>query len=66
MRDADELINLRHYIFRFISRSRELQKEKDTSLGGTSERLAEHLQAAFKTGLDRARSSSVCILCGFN
>ncbi|KAL7415449.1 hypothetical protein BDY24DRAFT_382988 [Mrakia frigida] len=44
-------IKVWHYVFRFISRSRDLQKYKDAGMGGTSERLREHLDSSFKSGL---------------
>ena len=46
-------IKVWHYVFRFISRSRELQKKKDAGMGGTSSRLTEHLESSFKSGLAR-------------
>ncbi|CDZ98211.1 Signaling protein DOCK180 [Phaffia rhodozyma] len=45
-------IKVWRYIFRLISRSRELQKIQEASMmGGTSERLVEHLEMSFKDGL---------------
>lgn len=44
-------IKVWHYIFRLISRSRQIQKKKDAGMGGTSSRLTEHLESSFKSGL---------------
>jgi dedicator of cytokinesis protein 3 len=56
-------IKVWHYIFRFISRSRELQKRKDAGMGGTSNRLTEHLESSFKSGL--ACTSRSLLLASF-